>query len=987
MSYLATSTHRLLSLLAASLTLASLSAQEYRLATVARRQPLATGNPATQTFIGLPFYLAARNGELYFVTGGNFQIHKADARGIISLVAGNGTQGFSGDGGSGLSANLTNPADMAFDSRGNLYFLDGPRLRRITTTGMIETVAGNGGSCPASLPSPARTANFCALTGLTVNSRDEVFISEGSSGRIIRIDAQGNASTFASGLSLPLNLQFSPSGDLYFRDSSAVKVRRADGSLQIVPGTASLTARYIALDPTGALFVIADDAVVSVNSGAIQPVVGVRGFRQNGNDGPTGSRLDYPVSLISDSPGSLFIADTLNCRIVRRAASGVISTVVGSMALPNLSTSPFFPVGRLGSGIVADRAGITFLDLIAREVRQIDPTGRVRTLAGNGTSIIGANGAPALQGGLGANFAGFTRDAQGTLLLASFSSNNLLQVSPDAGFRSLATDNGTFSGSPWGNYAIATDGNSVYYVTASATSGIGTIRRWSASGSEVLATGRDIRAIAASPNGELYAIMSPTTDTAIRNSVYRVTRNQLDLVAGSRTSTAPIRDGVPAAQNLLPGGSVALAIDRSGAVYVAASGDSSVPGTVVRIGNDGILRVIAGVGTGVADGSVSDGSPAKGARIPSVNALSVDEAGRVFLLHYTGVVALVPETGAGACTLRATPGSVEVPAGGGNVSLDLTASQFYCPWTLPADLPSWLRATSDQRQGSGHLTLAVSANPGPARQFSLSLGGTAVQILQAAAQVTAPLPQLRNAQPVLPSFGGNPSRFTSNMYLELYGTNLSTTTRTWTGSDFNGASAPTSLDGVSVLVNGKPAYIYFISPTQINLNTPDDTATGPVEIQVKNSNGHSNAITATRARVAPTLQTIPQFLLGGVKYVVAQTTDFASFIGQPDSLPGVAFVAAKPGDTVILFALGCGPTTPATQAGVVAAQNATLALPYTVTIGGVKADVTFAGLNAGTIGLYQLNVVIPEVPAGNQPIELTIDGLPNAQNLSIAVGK
>jgi uncharacterized protein (TIGR03437 family) len=224
------------------------------------------------------------------------------------------------------------------------------------------------------------------------------------------------------------------------------------------------------------------------------------------------------------------------------------------------------------------------------------------------------------------------------------------------------------------------------------------------------------------------------------------------------------------------------------------------------------------------------------------------------------------------------------------------------------------------------------------------------------------------------------------MYVELYGTNLSTTTRTWAGSDFNGANAPTTLDGVSVTVNNKPAFVYYVSPGQININTPEDTATGPVLIQVHNALGFSNTGSATRARLSPTLQSVPAFNIGGKAYVVAQTPDFKSYIGKPGMIQGVPFVAAKPGDTVLIYALGCGPTNPATQAGVVAAQNSSLALPYQLKIGGVPATVNFAGLVAGSIGLYQFNVVVPNVASGDQTIELIVDTIPNAQTLYIVIG-
>jgi uncharacterized protein (TIGR03437 family) len=205
-------------------------------------------------------------------------------------------------------------------------------------------------------------------------------------------------------------------------------------------------------------------------------------------------------------------------------------------------------------------------------------------------------------------------------------------------------------------------------------------------------------------------------------------------------------------------------------------------------------------------------------------------------------------------------------------------------------------------------------------------------------------------------------------------------------ADFNGSNAPTALDGIGVTVNGKPAFVYYVSPSQININTPEDTATGPVSIQVKTPLGLSNVVTANRGRLSPTLQTVPQFNIGGKQYVVALTLDFVNYIGRPRMLQEVPFIAAKPGDTVSIYALGCGPTNPPTQAGVVAAQGSPIASPFQFKIGGVPATVPFAGMVGRSIGLYQFNVVIPAVAAGDQTIELTVDGISNGQNLVITIG-
>ena len=397
-----------------------------------------------------------------------------------------------------------------------------------------------------------------------------------------------------------------------------------------------------------------------------------------------------------------------------------------------------------------------------------------------------------------------------------------------------------------------------------------------------------------------------------------------------------------------PGG---IRILTDGSIYFTNDGAGSNDGDGIRVvrkvAPDGTVSTVAGNGSA---GFGGDGGLAIAATMYHPLGVAVDGAGNVFIADFANdrIRKVAPS---GVITTYAGTGAGGAQGDGGAA----TGAQLNGPDDLAID-------------SSGNLYIAEYYNH--------------------RVRKIAPLasPAINPTNSGLPAFLGK-SDFSSNSYLEIYGTNLSQTQRTWSGGDFHGSNAPTSLDGVSVTVNSKPAFIYYISPTQININTPEDTATGPVLIQVTNSVGTSNVGSANRARVSPTLQSIPQFAIGGKQYVVAQTPDFKAFIGNPGMLSGLNFVAAKPGDTVILYALGCGPTNPATQAGVVAPQNSPLTLPYEIQIGRVTAKVTFAGMAASTIGLYQFNVVIPDVPAGDQPIELVVDGVPNAQNLTIAVGQ
>jgi uncharacterized protein (TIGR03437 family) len=255
-------------------------------------------------------------------------------------------------------------------------------------------------------------------------------------------------------------------------------------------------------------------------------------------------------------------------------------------------------------------------------------------------------------------------------------------------------------------------------------------------------------------------------------------------------------------------------------------------------------------------------------------------------------------------------------------------------------------------------------------------------------QASSSTPQLRTEAPVLRAFSRLPG-FSSGTYLEIYGSNLSSTTRIWGGNDFTdgGNQAPTSLDGVRVNVNGKPAFVYFISPNQVNVQAPDDDALGNIQVEVENSSGKSNAATAVKTRVSPALLAEPAFNVGGRQYVVAQSADFTSYIGRPNLISGLTFRPARPGETITIFAVGCGPTTPESPAGRVVSGVRTLASPLQVTFGSTVA--TAAGfMTPGAIGLCQLNITVPNVQGdanGDIRIDATVDGVATGQTLFTTV--
>jgi uncharacterized protein (TIGR03437 family) len=506
--------------------------------------------------------------------------------------------------------------------------------------------------------------------------------------------------------------------------------------------------------------------------------------------------------------------------------------------------------------------------------------------------------------------------------------------------------------------AVAVDADGTIYIS---DSGNGRIRRIGTNGIITTYAGNGSPGFAGDNGPATGASISRPLDLAIDSGgnlliadnangrIRKVAKSSgiITTIAGTGGRTSSGDNGPPLAADIDP---VALAIGPDGSIYFADSsghGGSNAPKVRKISANGSTVTTVAGSGV---HGFAGDGGPALSAQFLSIDGIAVDSGGNLYIAEFDGD-RIRKVAASGIVTTYAGTGHDGLSGDGG----DAPKADLSGPYGLAVD-------------PAGNLFFADYFN----RRIR---------------KISPPaIPALSASNFALPSFLGK-AGFSSNTYLEIYGTNLAQTTRTWAGGDFNGVNAPTSLDGVSVTVNGKPAFVYYVSPTQININTPDDTATGPVPIQVKNSLGASNVGNVNRARVSPSLQTVPQFLIGGKQYVVALTPDFLTFIGRPNMLAGVAFIPAKPGSTIALYALGCGPTNPPTQAGVVAAGAAPLALAYELRIGGVPASVSFAGIVGGSIGLYQFNVLVPNVPAGDQPIELTVDGVSAGQNLTIVIGQ
>jgi uncharacterized protein (TIGR03437 family) len=230
----------------------------------------------------------------------------------------------------------------------------------------------------------------------------------------------------------------------------------------------------------------------------------------------------------------------------------------------------------------------------------------------------------------------------------------------------------------------------------------------------------------------------------------------------------------------------------------------------------------------------------------------------------------------------------------------------------------------------------------------------------------APLPAITSggiANAASGAAGLAPGTWTS-----IYGSNLAAAARTMSSSDLVNNVMPTSLGGVSVQIDGKAAYMYYVSPTQINVLSPASSSGGSVSVTVTNAAGTSTAAGAAMQPFLPGLFVLSDYVRA------VRASDGVVINGTGASESGYATAAARPGDILELYGTGFGPTATSVDAGVVFTGAYPTTNAVTVTIGSAPATVGFAGLVGP--GLYQINVTVPSgLATGDNKLIATVAGI------------
>ena len=286
--------------------------------------------------------------------------------------------------------------------------------------------------------------------------------------------------------------------------------------------------------------------------------------------------------------------------------------------------------------------------------------------------------------------------------------------------------------------------------------------------------------------------------------------------------------------------------------------------------------------------------------------------------------------------------------------------------------------------GSGDVVFYAAGNSADGNGASSNdrIYTTSAKITQASASAKPTVTS--NSAVVAQGFGGG-RIISPGTWIEIFGTTLTNVTREWAGWDFTGANAPKVIEGVSVTVGGKDAFVRYVSPGQVNVQVPDGIGVGPVQVIVKNEAGSSDPISLTAAARAPQALATAAWNVGGRQLVLALFPDNKTFVAKVGEIAGIATRPAKVGETIIVYVIGAGATNPVVAAGVIASGTTSL-MNATAKFGDAPATVLYAGLAPGFVGLYQFNLVVPSIGAGDVKLTLSVDGVAVTQDLTTVVG-
>ena len=647
-------------------------------------------------------------GNIYIADANNARIRMV-SNGVITTVAGNGRQGYSGDNGAATSAQLNGPNDVALDKAGNLYIADFyNQAIRMVSGGVITTAAGNGSYGYTGDNGPAVQAQLGGPLAVAVDATGNLYIAEGYNNTVRRV-TNGVISTIAgrgvagytgdggpaarAALHLPTGLSVSAAGNLYVADYGNNRIRMISlpgGGITTVAGNGAATCsgdnaaavraglgapQRVAADASGNIYIVDSGRIRKVSRGLITSMISTiaGGGSVTGENGPAlNAQLLSPQGLALDSAGNLFISDLGTGRVLK-VAGGSITRVAGTLGqgsvADNIAATKFQLTAP--SGLAIDAAGNLYIADTAR-VRKVSG-GTIATVAGGGTAF-GDNG-PATKALL-SNPQGLAVDSSGKLYLADLN-------------RVRAVANGSIT-------TFAGNGGDGYQGD----------------------NGPATAAMFSSPNGVAVDVSGNLliADT-VNNRVRMVANGTITTVAGNGANDFTGNNGTATSAAIaLPSG---VAADTAGNFYI----------TDARR----ILKVTKGKLTTIG-------------AIAGAQGIAVDADGNVYVADPSSHQVRILSPAGTTCAVTA-PAPPVAPAAGGPILVNVKTGPA-CSWAVET-LPAWISVSGDPfGAGPATATLVLPPNSDAPRSATIIIGGTNVTVAQAGnmtivGQVTmagAPLP-------------------------------------------------------------------------------------------------------------------------------------------------------------------------------------------------------------------------------------------------------
>ena len=418
-----------------------------------------------------------KNGNIYIADAQNNRIRKINASGNISTIAGNGLAGFSGDGLAAANALLNNPTDVAIDTAGNIYIVDNGnnRIRKINTSGIITTIAGNNTAGFFGDNGPATSANLNHPTRIFCYG-DKLYIADKDNNRIRLINGSGiittvagngtptfsgdNGSALTASLTEPSGVCVDASGNLYIADKGNNRVRKVNtiGTIITVAGDgtqgysgdgATATAAQlqypidVAFDAAGNLY-ISDSGNAKIRkvstSAIITTVAGSGSAYNNGDNGLSVQSSVCDIAAIAhDASGNTYFSEPQNQIIRKINANGIITTIAGTGIAgyvgdggDALDAKLYLP-----EGIAVNNNNIYFADKGNNCIRKIDAAGVIETIAGDGTQGYSGDGGPAVSATLN-HPTSVAVDASGNIYIVDNGNNCIRMINPGGTITTIA---------------------------------------------------------------------------------------------------------------------------------------------------------------------------------------------------------------------------------------------------------------------------------------------------------------------------------------------------------------------------------------------------------------------------------------------------------------------------------------------------------------------------------------------------------------------